>query len=95
MWYKSQRKTNITHLITGRMSWEDSKGLDINSMWSSLPLMWKNIKKKNGEILVECDGEKKELFDCNVPDPWDKDKGDKIETNLSLITTDIDKLILS
>ena len=32
---------------------------------------------------------------CDVLEPWDKDKGAKIKTNLSLSTTDIDKLILS
>ena len=32
---------------------------------------------------------------CNVPNPWDKSKVAKIKTNLSLRTTDIDKLSLS
>ena len=31
---------------------------------------------------------------CDVREPWDKAKGAKIKTNLSLSTTDIDKLLL-
>ena len=31
---------------------------------------------------------------CGVPKPWDKAKGAKIKTNLSLRTMDIDKLLL-
>ena len=31
----------------------------------------------------------------DVPKPWDNPKGAKIKTNISLRTTDIDKLLLS
>ena len=31
---------------------------------------------------------------CDVPEPWDKAKGDKIKTNSSFKTMDIDKLLL-
>ena len=31
---------------------------------------------------------------CDVPEPWDKVKGAKIKTKLSLRTMDIDKLLL-
>ena len=31
---------------------------------------------------------------CDVPEPWDKAKGAKINTNLSFKTMDIDKLLL-
>ena len=30
---------------------------------------------------------------CDVPQPWDKAKGDKTKTNLSFKTMDIDKLL--